>query len=187
MGRVAAVTFLTEPKRRLESPAAASPPRPGQRQQRGAPVRAAPTRPLQPGLSLASSRRRLSQRRAAAAAAAAARGSGPDGGDPAPGPAEVGAGRDRCRTLRGKRCRSPLPAAAAPTPRLFPVMLLWGKKLPLHRLSAGKKSLSLLLLELPGHPGQVRGRVGGDLSPVIGFCPFPRAFSGFLMVLEVLI
>ena len=60
MGRVAAVTFLTEPKRRLESPAAASPPRPGQRQQRGAPVRAAPTRPLQPGLSLASSRRRLS-------------------------------------------------------------------------------------------------------------------------------
>lgn len=150
MGRVAAVTFLTEPKRRLESPAAASPPRPGQRQQRGAPVRAAPSRPLQPGLSLASSRRRLSQRRAAAAAAAAARGSGPDGGDPAPGPAEVGAGRDRCRTLRGKRCRSPLPAAAAPTPRLFPVMLLWGKKLPLHRLSAREE------VPFPAPPGASR-------------------------------
>lgn len=92
MGRVAAVTFLTEPKRRPESPAAASPSRPGQRHQRGAPVRAAPVRPLQPRLPLVASRRRLSQRRAAAAAPRIRpprRGSGP------------GSRRGRCESGQG--------------------------------------------------------------------------------------
>lgn len=138
MGRVAAVTFLTEPKRRPESPAAASPPRPGQRHQRGAPVRAAPARPLQPGLPLAASRRRLSQRRAAAAAAPRIRprrrGSGP------------ASRRGRCESgqalgAAGDAAPEPLCLQLRPpTPRLFLALLLRGKELPLHPVAAREEA-----------------------------------------------
>lgn len=108
MGRVAAVTLLTEPKRRPESPAAASPPRAGQRHQRGAAERAAPARPLQPGLPPAAASRSV------ALPPPQPHGSGPSAGAPAPGPAQVGASRDRSRALRGARCRSSAVCSGGP-------------------------------------------------------------------------
>lgn len=154
MGRVAAVTFLTEPKRRSESPAVASPPRPGQRQQRGAPVRTAPARPSQPGLPLAASRRRLSQRRAAAAAAPRIR--------PRRRRSGLGSRRGRCgagqvRDAAGKkRCRGPLPAAAAPHAPFVPGDAAVGQEAPFApSVCRGRSPFPCSSWSFPGTPDKL--------------------------------
>lgn len=159
VGRVAAVTFRTEPKRRPESPAAASPARPGQRPRRGAPVRAAPARPRLPGL------------RWPPPAAAARR----SPAEPAPGPAEVGASRDKRWALPGTRQRSPVPAAAAPHAPRVPGAAA-GQEHPLHPRLQGTKPLPCSSCNWPGsqdEPG------GGSLSPVpsLNLCLLVGAFG----------
>lgn len=161
MGRVAAVTLLTEPKRRPESPAAASPARPGQRHRRGAPVRAAPALPRLPGL------------RSPPLAAASRR----SPAEPAPGPAEVGASRDKRWALPGTRHRSPVPAAAAPDSPFVPGAAAGqGREHPLHPRLPGTKPLPCCSWNCPGsqeEPG------GGSLSPVpsLNLCILVGAFG----------
>lgn len=146
MGRVAAVTFLTEPKRRPESPAAASPARPGQRHRRGAPVRAAPARPRLLGL------------RSPPPAAVPRR----SPAEPEPGPAEVGASRDERWALPGRRHRSPVPAAAAPRAPFVPGAAA-GQGASSAPPAARDRALPCSSWSFPGgqdEPG------GGSLSPV---------------------
>lgn len=192
MGRVAAVTFLTAPKRRPESPAAASPPCPGQRHQRGAPVRAAPARPLQPGLPLATA---ATASRSVALPPPQPHGSGPDGGAPAPGPAEVGESRDRGWTLRGAEPEPPCPQLRPPAPRLFLALLLRGRELPLHPPAARREPLSLLLRQPSRHPGRAWGRQSLSSFPFLSFpssflcvlvCDFGSADLGDACVGEIL-